>query len=113
MAVEIWGAERWSAGRMLTGLVPLAVGPAFFHRREGIEGGPRLSPELLIFGRGLIVTAFILTAIGFSLLASALEGTDGAAMARIGATVSLMATFLLIVGEASGFSARNELCAID
>jgi hypothetical protein len=95
----------WSIGRaaglvLVLSNVVLLPGLLMFWFRGGQRGGAPPSPAYYVWERSLILTAIVLTAIGFMLLEGHLLATDGRVLARAGAFAYLFAGVLGVAAEA-------------
>lgn len=97
---QYWNFER-AAGLFLV-LTIVATGPGFamFWLRRGHRGGPPRSHAHWVIERSSILSGVILIAIGFMLLESAFQNTDGFVLANIGATMYFFGGVLLVAAEA-------------
>lgn len=97
---QFWNFER-AAGLFLV-LTMVATGPGFamFWLRRGHRGGPPRSHAHWVFERSSILAGVVLIAIGFMLLESAFQNTDGFVLANIGATAYFFGGILVVAAEA-------------
>lgn len=95
----------WSIGRaaglfLVLGDVVVLPGLLMFWFRGGQRGGAPPSPAYYVWERGLVLTAIVLTAIGFMVLEGHLQASDGRILARAGAFAYLFAGVLGVAAEA-------------
>jgi hypothetical protein len=85
---------------LVLGNVVLLPGLLLFWFRGGHRGGALPSPVYCVWERSLILTAIVLTAIGFMVLEAHLQASDGRVLARAGAFAYLFAGVLGAAAEA-------------
>lgn len=97
---QYWNIER--AAGLLFVLSAVATFPGFmmFWQRRGHRGGEPRSHTHWVVERCSILSGVVLIAIGFMLLESALQNTDGFVLANIGATAYFFGGVLLVAAEA-------------
>ncbi len=83
-------------------------GLMIFTLRRGYRGGAPRSPGHLVWERSFIMAGVVLKVIGFVLLASALQNTDGRVWGLIGATGFLFGGILLVAAEAQSLTFGYE-----
>jgi hypothetical protein len=96
-----WLTYRWLSGLSLVlAFVTMMLGVLMFLSRVG-AGGVRLNIHApIVLERSLLMAAVVLTAIGFILLENVLSQSAVHGLARIGATLYLIATPILLTSEA-------------
>lgn len=100
----IWAYQRTAGALLVAAILPLALGVFLFFKRNGLQGGLPLRPGLLVWERGAILAAVVLTALGFMLLELAFHGSRGNGLGRLGASAFFFAAVLLVVAEGLGLS---------
>ena len=88
--------------RIFLVLVAVATLPGFmlFWLRRGHKGGPPRSHTHWVVERSSILSGVILIAIGFMLLQSTFQHTDGEVLANIGTTALFFGGILVVAAEA-------------
>ncbi len=108
MDLQFWTFERAAGILLLLGDVVLLFGITMFWMRRGIQGGEPKSRAHLLWERGFVMSAVIVTVIGFALLEGTLQNTDGRVLARIGATGYLFAGILGVAAEALDLTGKEQ-----
>jgi hypothetical protein len=72
-----WTFQRTAGAFLVTAILPLALGVYLFLSRNGVQGGVPQSTARLMWERGSILAAVVLTAIGLVLLEAVLHQTGG------------------------------------
>jgi hypothetical protein len=101
---RFWGIGRAAGLSLVLGNLVLLPGLLLFWFRGGQRGGAPPSPAYYVWERGLILTAIVLTAIGFMMLEGHLQASDGRVLARAGAFAYLFAGVLGVAAEAISLS---------
>jgi hypothetical protein len=102
-----WTSPRIAGALLTVAVIPFAVGATLYFARVGPQGGASRTPALFIVERGSIMTAVILTALGFVVLEAILEPSPGGALGRVGAAAYFFGAVLLVAAEAMGLSASG------
>lgn len=97
-----WSVPRLAGGLLSVAFVPLALGITLFLSRGGLQGAAPRTQALFILERGSILTAVILTALGFLVLEMMIQGSSESAMVRIGAMAYFFGAVVLVTAEAMG-----------
>ena len=97
--LRFWSLERVAGFALVLGNVAVLPGLLMFWFRGGERGGAPPSPAYFVWERSFILTAVVLTAIGFVLLEGHLQASAGRVLARIGATAYLFAGILVVAAE--------------
>ncbi len=100
IGLQDWGIERAAGFILIVGAVAVLAGVLMFWFRGGQSGGLPPTRAYFVWERGFVLAAVAITAIGFVLLAGALQNTAGRVLAMIGATAYLFGGILLVVAEA-------------
>jgi hypothetical protein len=95
-----WNLERVAGLFLALTIVATMPGFMMFWQRRGHKSGPPRSHAHWVVERSSILSGVILIAIGFMLLQSAFQDTDGAILAIIGATTFFFGGVLGVVAEA-------------
>lgn len=98
--LQDWSIERAAGLFLVVGAVAALLGILMFLFRGGQSGGQPPTPAYFVWERSFILAAVAITAIGFVLLAGALQNTGGRVLAMIGATAYLFGGVLLVAAEA-------------
>lgn len=100
--IERLATLDYAAGIVLIlSFVALAVGATLYWVRGGIRGGAPPTQAYLLWERGSIIAAVVLTALGLALLDGYLQSTNGRVLARIGAATYFVGAVLVVAAEAS------------
>ena len=97
-----WGLQGWAAWALVVGTGVQFLGLMMFWLREGYKGHPPPTPAYLLWERGFILAAIIVTAIGFVLLDGALQQVGERPLARVGAVAFLFGGVLGVAAEVLG-----------
>ena len=97
-----WGLQGWAAWALVVGTGVQFLGLKMFWLREGYKGHPPPTPAYLLWERGFILAAIIVTAIGFVLLDGALQQVGERPLARVGAVAFLFGGVLGVAAEVLG-----------
>lgn len=96
---QVLNIERASGLFLVLTIVATGPGFAMFWLRRGHRGGEPRSHTHWVVERRSILSGVVLIAIGFMLLESAFQNTDGFALANIGATAYFFGGVLLVAAE--------------
>jgi hypothetical protein len=94
-----WSLKRAAGLVLVLGFVANVAGVTMFWIRGGQSGGQPPIPTYLVWERGFIAAAVVITSIGFVLLQNVLENTRGRALAIVGATAYLFVGVLVVTAE--------------
>ena len=97
---RFWTRQRTAGALLVAAILPLALGLYLFSSRNGVQGGMPRSLTLLMWERGSVVAAVVLTALGLVLLDALLQDTSGRILARLGASTYFFGAVLLVAAEA-------------
>ncbi len=97
---RFWSIDRVAGLSLVLGVATVFPGLIMFWLRAGHQGGQPPTPAYFLWERGFILTAVIITALGFLLLEGALQTTDGYSLARLGATAYFFGGILVVIAEA-------------
>jgi hypothetical protein len=97
---QYWNLERAAGLFLVLTIVATLPGFMMFWLRRGHKGGLPRSHAHWVFERSSILSGVILIAIGFMLLQTAFQNTDGAILANIGATAFFFGGILAVAAEA-------------
>lgn len=97
---RFWGMERIAGLSLLLGVATVFPGLMMFWLRAGHQGGQPPTPAYFLWERGFILSAVIITALGFGLLDGALQTTNGLSLMRLGAAAYFFGGILVVIAEA-------------
>lgn len=95
-----WSIQRAAGLVLVLGFAANLAGVTMFWIRGGQSGGQPPTSSYFVWERSFILAAVAITAIGFVLLAGALQSTGGRILALVGATAYLFGGVLLVSAEA-------------
>jgi hypothetical protein len=95
-------AQRITGGLLVAGFITAATGVVMFVGGGGLDDTRSATGTYLIWERGFFVSAVVLTALGFVLLAEMLEARSDQVFARLGSTTFLIAAVLVVAAELMG-----------
>ena len=98
--LQLWSTGRIAGLVLILGVAATFPGLLMFGLRGGHRGGAPRSRSHYILERGLIMAGVVLTAIGFVLLADALQPTAGRSLAISGAAAYFFGGVLIVAAEA-------------
>lgn len=95
-------AQRITGVLLVAGFIAAVTGIVMFVGGGGLDDTRSATGTYLIWERGFLLSAVVLTALGFVLLAEMLEARGDQVFARLGSTAFLIAAILLVTAELMG-----------
>ena len=95
-------AQRITGGLLVAGFIAAMTGVVMFLAGGGLDDTRSATGTYLIWERGFLISAVVLTALSFVLLAEMLEARGDQVFARLGSTTFLIASVILVTAELMG-----------